>query len=114
MQWNQFLFPAPTSSYKSSGFIGDIIYIPKYSRCEKTFELKQFDGLDKDEIDPNDKIMKLAMQHQRTDKVEKLSRAEVQKLIKVKDESSDTSVPSEKVGYAEKVAEVQVQVQQVN
>lgn len=54
------------------------------------------------------------MQHQRTDKVEKLSRAEVQKLIKVKDESSDTSVPSEKVGYAEKVAEVQVQIQQVN
>ena len=32
MELNQFLFPAPTPSYSSSGFIGDLIYIPKYNR----------------------------------------------------------------------------------
>ena len=34
MELNQFLFPAPTPSYTSSGFIGDLIYIPKYNRNE--------------------------------------------------------------------------------
>ena len=55
------MFPAPTSSYTSSGFIGDIIYIPKYQRCTETSERKQFEGLDRDEMDHNDKIMEIAM-----------------------------------------------------
>ena len=29
------MFPAPTPSYTSSGFIGDLIYIPKYNRNEE-------------------------------------------------------------------------------
>ena len=32
MELNQFLFPAPSPSYTSSGFIGDLIYIPKYNK----------------------------------------------------------------------------------
>jgi hypothetical protein len=67
MQWNQFLFPAPTSSYTSSGFIGDIIYVPKYAREPETLERKQFSKLDKDDVDPNDKIMEIAMLQQKSD-----------------------------------------------
>lgn len=58
------MFPAPSSSYSSTGFLGDIIYIPKYRRCEETFERKQFEGLDKDDVDQNDKIMEIARQQQ--------------------------------------------------
>jgi len=32
MEFNQFLFPAPASSYSSQSYIGDLIYIPKYDR----------------------------------------------------------------------------------
>ncbi len=42
MEMNQFLFPAPTASYSSAGFIGEIIYIPKYDVDEETSELIQF------------------------------------------------------------------------
>ena len=42
MELNQFLFPAPSPSYTSSGFIGDLIYIPKYNRNEKG-EIIQFE-----------------------------------------------------------------------
>ena len=58
------MFPAPTSSYTSSGFIGDIIYIPKYKRCEHTQERKQFEKLEKDDVDLNDRIMEIAMSQQ--------------------------------------------------
>jgi hypothetical protein len=39
MELNQFLFPAPTPSYSSSGFIGEIIYVPKYTRDQVTGEV---------------------------------------------------------------------------
>ena len=39
MEMNQFLFPAPSASYSSAGFIGEIIYIPKYGINEETKEL---------------------------------------------------------------------------
>ena len=42
MELNQFLFPAPTPSYSSSGFIGEIIYVPKYARDAETGEVAQF------------------------------------------------------------------------
>ena len=42
MELNQFLFPAPTPSYSSSGFIGEIIYVPKYARSEESGEVIQF------------------------------------------------------------------------
>jgi hypothetical protein len=35
MEFNQFLFPAPRSSYSSSTYLGDLIYIPKYERDKK-------------------------------------------------------------------------------
>ena len=42
MELNQFLFPAPTPSYSSAGFIGEIIYVPKYARDEQSGEVIQF------------------------------------------------------------------------
>ena len=42
MELNQFLFPAPTPSYSSAGFIGEIIYVPKYARNLQTGEAVQF------------------------------------------------------------------------
>ena len=42
MELNQFLFPAPTPSYTSAGFIGEIIYVPKYGRNPQTGEVIQF------------------------------------------------------------------------
>lgn len=36
------MFPAPTPSYSSSGFIGEIIYVPKYARDPQTGEVVQF------------------------------------------------------------------------
>ena len=42
MEMNQFLFPAPTASYSSAGFIGEIIYVPKYARDAITGEVQQF------------------------------------------------------------------------
>ena len=42
MELNQFLFPAPTPSYSSAGFIGEIIYVPKYERDESSGEIIQF------------------------------------------------------------------------
>ena len=39
MELNQFLFPAPTPSYSSAGFIGEIIYVPKYERDAETNEV---------------------------------------------------------------------------
>jgi hypothetical protein len=39
MELNQFLFPAPTPSYSSAGFIGEIIYVPKYQRDPETNEV---------------------------------------------------------------------------
>ena len=42
MELNQFLFPAPTPSYSSSGFIGELIYVPKYARDVNTGEVVQF------------------------------------------------------------------------
>ena len=32
MEFNQFLFPAPASSYTSTTCLGELIYIPKYDR----------------------------------------------------------------------------------
>ncbi len=32
MEFNSFLFPAPSSSYSASTNLGDLIYIPKYER----------------------------------------------------------------------------------
>ena len=42
MELNQFLFPAPSPSYSSAGFIGEIIYVPKYARNTETGEAIQF------------------------------------------------------------------------
>ena len=36
------MFPAPTPSYSSAGFIGEIIYVPKYARDETSGEVIQF------------------------------------------------------------------------
>ena len=36
------MFPAPMPSYSSSGFIGELIYVPKYARDELTGEIIQF------------------------------------------------------------------------
>ena len=36
------MFPAPTPSYTSAGFIGEIIYIPKYARDAQSGEVVQF------------------------------------------------------------------------
>lgn len=35
MEFNSFLFPAPSSSYTASTNLGDLIYIPKYERDEQ-------------------------------------------------------------------------------
>ena len=32
MEFNYFLFPAPTSSYSPQSSLGELIYIPKYER----------------------------------------------------------------------------------
>ena len=39
MEFNQFLFPAPKSSYTSQTYLGDLIYIPKYEH-DKNGDLK--------------------------------------------------------------------------
>lgn len=36
------MFPAPTPSYSSAGFIGELIYVPKYARDESSGEIIQF------------------------------------------------------------------------
>ena len=43
MELNQFIFPAPTPSYTSSGFLGELIYVPKYERDPETQEVIQFE-----------------------------------------------------------------------
>ena len=44
MELNQFIFPAPTPSYTSSGFLGELIYVPKYERDPETQEVIQFEN----------------------------------------------------------------------
>ena len=44
MELNQFIFPAPTPSYTSSGFLGELIYVPKYVRDPETQEVIQFEN----------------------------------------------------------------------
>lgn len=34
MEFNSFLFPAPSPSYSSQTCLGELIYIPKYDRDE--------------------------------------------------------------------------------
>ena len=55
MELNQFLFPAPKPSYSSAGFIGEIIYVPKYARNPQTGEAVQFSGSAASEINPENR-----------------------------------------------------------
>ena len=55
MELNQFLFPAPSPSYSSAGFIGEIIYVPKYARNPQTDEAVQFSGSAAAEINPENR-----------------------------------------------------------
>lgn len=45
MEFNQFLFPAPRSSYSSQTYLGDLIYIPKYDKSENG-RVRQFTSSD--------------------------------------------------------------------
>jgi hypothetical protein len=45
MEFNQFLFPAPRSSYTSQTYLGDLIYIPKYETSADG-SIKQFTSSD--------------------------------------------------------------------
>lgn len=42
MDLNQFLFPAPTASYNSVTHLGELIYIPKYTK-DKDGKVQQFE-----------------------------------------------------------------------
>lgn len=61
MQWNQFLFPAPTSSYTSRRFLGDIIYIPKYKNKQAT-DLKDMFTVEDTEVSFDERVLQIAMQ----------------------------------------------------
>ena len=54
MELNQFLFPAPSPSYTSAGFIGEIIYVPKYARDPLTGEAVQFSDPDAEDENRED------------------------------------------------------------
>lgn len=45
MDFNQFLFPSPRSSYSSATYLGELIYIPKYERSQEG-KPKQFCAAD--------------------------------------------------------------------
>ena len=55
MELNQFLFPAPKPSYSSAGFIGEIIYVPKYARNPQTGEAVQFSDATASEANTDNK-----------------------------------------------------------